>query len=142
MVEKLVGELFDRMARTLDASKYLGCGETLKNIFFAAMKFNDYDRLRVYRRLPFIEKEDLRDCCIGNMREKEVAFIGRLVEVIREGIQAGEINEVVEDGIIALFMSMLQGNLDGKLLYINHANVDAFYEKSCECYWNGIKGKK
>lgn len=139
MVEKLVGKLFDHMDRTLDASQYMSSGEILKNIFFASMKFNDYDRLRVYRRLPFIEKEDLRDRCIGIMRENEGAFIGRLIGVINEGIRSGEIHEVVEKSIIALFMAMLQGNLDGKLLYINYPNVDEFYEKSWECFWDGIR---
>ncbi|MPM69574.1 hypothetical protein SDC9_116522 [bioreactor metagenome] len=139
MVEKLVGELFDRMDLALDASKDLGCGGTLKNTFYTAMQFNDYDRLRVYRRLPFIEREDLRDRCIGIMRDRETAFIVRLIGVILEGIRTGEIHEVVEGSVIALFMSVLQGNLDGKILYINHMDVNEFIEKSWECFWNGIK---
>jgi AcrR family transcriptional regulator len=139
MIEKLVGELFDLMRRTLEASKDSGCGEALKNVFFTSIKFNDYDRLRVYRRLPFIEKEDLRNRCIGIMREKETDFIQSLIQVIQTGIQNGEILEVADNGIIMLFMSMLQGNLDGKLLYKGFTNVDEFVEKSWACFWNGIR---
>ncbi len=142
MVEKIVKELFDHMNRTLDATQDLGCGEALGSVFFASMEFNTYDRLRVYRRLPFIGQEDIRDRCIGIMRERETAFIGRLVGVIQKGIQAGEVHEKVEGGIITLFMAILQGNLDGKLLYINHENVQEFYEKSWTCYWDGIRARK
>lgn len=139
MIEKLVGELFNLMHKTLEASKDLGCGQTLKSVFFTSMKFNDYDRLRVYRRLPFIEKEDLRNRCIGIMREQETGFIIKLIGVIQKGVETGEIQEAVENSTITLFMAMLQGNLDGKLLYINHADVDSFIEKSWACFWNGIR---
>lgn len=141
MVKKLVADLFDQMSRALDESQELGCGQAMKNVFFTSMRVNDYDRLRVYRRLPFIGKEDIRDRCIGIMREREVSFIGRLVGVIQKGIQTGEIHETVEGGIITLFMAMLQGNLDGKLLYINHENIEEFFEKSWACYWDGIRSR-
>jgi AcrR family transcriptional regulator len=139
MVERLVGELFGLMHKTFDESKESGCGETLKRIFFTSMRFNDQKRLKVYRRLPFIENEDLKNRCITVMREGETAFLGGVYALIDEGLKKGEIHEPVEGGVITLFMAMLQGNLDGKLLYQDFINTDEFFEKSWACFWSGIK---
>lgn len=139
MIERLVGELFDLMQKTLDASRNIGCGETLGKVFFTSMEFNDRDHLRVYRRLPFIEKEDLKSRCIGIMREREVGFMLNLIQVIQKGLQTGEIQETEEGSTITLFMAMLQGNLDGKILYMDFADTDDFIKKSWSCFWNGIR---
>ena len=139
MIEKLVDELFDLIVKTFNESKSLGCEETLKNIFFTAMRFNTIKRLKVYRRLPFIENDSLRRRCVGVMRERESDFLGKLYTLIQEAVQNGEIYEATKDGVLTLFMAMLQGNMDGKLLYQDFENVETFIKKSWVCFCRGIR---
>jgi len=139
MVEKETIKLFEHMTECVQAIRDQGCRLILKEVFFETMAYNGLERLRVLRRLPFIEKDSLRGRCIGLMREREMGFLGLLSQVVREGVQNGEIFEELEHSALISFMAMLQGTLDGKLLYAGFADMQEFYEKSWECFWNGIK---
>lgn len=141
-LEKEMKSKFDILATELKkATDAKTSEEGLKLMFFSIYNyFKEYSKLRFWRNISLINNESLRLMCRDKIRLNEEKNIRKFELIFRKGIESGEIKNMDVEGMINLYMAMIQGMLDGVLLYYNSSlDLDDYARKIWNAYWEGIK---
>lgn len=115
--------------------------EALKSMFFSIYNYyKEYTKLRFWRNISLINNESLRLMCRDKIRKNEETNVRKLETIFEKGVGNGEIKNINLDGMINLYMAMIQGMLDGVLLYHNSSvNLEDYAMKMWNAYWEGIR---
>lgn len=135
-IHRYSGCLEERMLQ----AEHLNCKEAMKSIYtFVIEYFSENKRLRLWRTIPLIPNEQLKNTCGRLIAEKDSAFGRKMRLCFAKGLERGEIRSDVSDSALDLYLCMVQGVLDGMLLYPRGSAKNAFAEEVFEAYWDGIR---
>lgn len=140
-LEKEIGSKFESLRIKLENLQNESCERALKEIaFYIYEYFNDYTRLKFWRNISVIQDKELRKKCREKIRSLEAENGKKMITIFQAGVKNGEIKNNNLEGMMKLYVAMIQGILDGMLLY-NDSSVDMedYAKKTWDAYWDGIK---
>lgn len=140
-LEKEIESKFESLRSKLENFESASCEITLKEIAFYIFEyFNDYRRLKFWRNISLIQNEELRKKCREKIRSLESANGKKMIAIFQKGVEKGEIKSNNLEGMMNLYVAMIQGILDGMLLY-NDCCIDMqdYANKTWDAYWEGIR---
>ncbi len=108
--------------------------------FFVVEYFSDYKRLRFWRSIPLIPNEHLKTVCSQLIAIKDNIYTHKMKLCFAKGIDSGEIKAGTTESALYLYLCMIQGVMDGMLLYPKGPGENVFAIKVFDAYWEGIKG--
>jgi len=134
-IQRYYSCLTDKM---LEASN-LSCKEAMKILYVYVIDYFSKDkRLRFWRALPFIQNQQLNSISAQLIADNDRIFKQQMEQCFSKGLDNGEIRPDVSPGALRLYLCMIQGVLDGMLLYpkelVNISDADELFE----AYWDGI----
>ena len=116
----------------------IGVEEALKTIFLSIFQyFNSIERIKFWRNILFIDNEKLLNECKPWIHEIDAMSAEELKSIMEKGIREGILKEDAMKGGLKLYLAMIQGLLDGLLLYSN--DIGDYIEDTWETYWSSIK---
>lgn len=117
------------------------CEIKLKKICFSIIGyFREPERIRFWKNISLIHNEELRIKCRNLVREQEIDLAESIGKIFEEASKNGQIRTKMLEGSLYLYMAMIQGILDGMLMYYDTTlDMDEFVKKIWEAYWEGIK---
>lgn len=120
--------------------KGLSCKEAMKSLYAYVIDYFSKDkRLRFWRAIPFIQNQQLNRISAQLIVDNDGIFKQQMQICFSMGQSNGEIRPDVSPGALRLYLCMIQGVLDGMLLYseelVNVSNADELFE----AYWDGIR---
>jgi len=144
VLEREVIKMYDFFNMTLDRLQEEGTEQKLKRLFFSIFNyFEKPGQLEILRRIPFVENEMIKMKLTKVMLERDASFSLKVREIIEEGILSGEVRENAEEGTMLLYLAMIQGMLDTKLLQkYTDSRLQDYTLTAWEAFWNGIKAGK
>ena len=140
-LEKEIESKFESLRSKLESFENESCEIALKEIaVYIFDYFNDYKRLKFWRNISLIQNEELRKKCRDKIRSMEAANGKKMIGIFQAGVKNGEIKSNNLEGMMNLYVAMIQGILDGMLLY-NDSSIDMkdYANKTWDAYWEGIK---
>lgn len=125
-------------AKMLEVSS-LSCKEAMKSLYGYVIDYFSKDkRLRFWRAVPFIQNQQLNSISSQLIVDNDRIFKQQMEQCFSKGQANGEIRPDVSPGALRLYLCMIQGVLDGMLLYpkelVNISDADELFE----AYWDGI----
>jgi len=113
----------------------------ISGIFFSVMEYFKHDnRARFWRNIPLIKVAKLRDQCRLLIKQNDRKYSELMAAILHQGVIHKELRESVDDGSVNLLLAMIQGILDGMLLYENDEfDIQLFALKAWQAFWDGIK---
>ncbi len=144
VLEREMTKMYDFLNMTIDKLQNEGTELKLKRLFFSIFDyFEKPGQLEILRRIPFVENEMIKMKLTKVMLEKDAVFSSRVRKIIEEGKLSGEVRENAEEGTMLLYLAMIQGLLDTKLLQrYTDAQLKDYTTTAWEAFWNGIKAEK
>jgi len=115
--------------------------DQVSGIFFSAISyFKDKHRARFWRNIPLVKESQLRNKCRQLIQHNDARYTKRLIEIFNQGVENQELRATVDEGSVYLWLALVQGMLDGMLLYEdNPIDMQSYALKAWEAFWNGIK---
>ena len=141
VLEREIDTKFEFLRGKIEKSKNESCEVALKKIAFAIYDyFNDYKKLKFWRNISLIQNEEIRKKCQEKIRFSEGSNRKEMVSIFQVGAEKREIKSNHLEGVMILYLSMIQGILDGMLLY-NDSRVDMkdYAKITWDAFWDGIK---
>lgn len=139
MICEEIHRYFSCLEDKMNQSQHLNCKETLKYLYhFILEYFSSHKRLRFWRSIPLIPSESLKRTCSRLIAEKDALYHSLLKQRFMKAIETGEIRPDVSDSALYLFLCMIQGVLDGMLLYPKGLGENSFSMAVFDAYWKGI----
>lgn len=139
-IREEVCRYFERLNETIRGAEQMRCADAMKSLFFFAMEyFSEYKRLRFWRTIPLISNEPLRDKCALLIAENDRMYNERMRQCFRKGVEKGELRPDASDGALYLYLAMIQGVLDGMLLFPKNGGERAFAASVFDAYWAGVR---
>ena len=124
--------------KMLEVSSF-SCKEAMKSLYGSVIDYFSKDkRLRFWRAVPFIQNQQLKSISTQLIVDNDRNFKQQMEQCFSKGQSNGEIRPDVSPGALRLYLCMIQGVLDGMLLYpkelVNISDADELFE----AYWDGI----
>ncbi len=142
IAEAEVSSYFGSLGEQLKNIANLNTEESLRCIFFSiAEYFKDVEKLKFWRWIMLIDNDEVLFKCRNLIRENELKNIKLLSEIFAKGYENGEIDCSVKEGAMSLYMTIIQGVLDGILFYSELMDIEVYLKKVWDTYWWGIKKK-
>lgn len=139
MIQQEINHYFNCLESEMMKAERLNCKEAMKSLlFFVLDYFGEYKRLRFWRTIPLIPNEQLRKTCSMLIAEKDHRYNQRMQECFAKGIENGEIKPEVSQSAFQLYFYMIQGVLDGMLLYPKAKGENVLAMNVFKAYWDGI----
>ena len=118
----------------------LDCEKAMKSLFdFVLEFFSEYKRLRFWRTLPLIPNENLKNKFSNLIAEQDQIYTQKMKRCFQRGIENREIRSGVTENALYLYLSMIQGVMDGMLLHPKSPAENSFAQKVYAAYWDGIR---
>lgn len=141
MIREEIERYYNCLEETLIQIEHLRCSEVMKSLYFFVVEyFSDYKRLCFWRSVPLIPNEHLKTVCSQLIAEKDSIYTKKMKLRFTQGIESGEIKAGTTENALYLYLCMIQGVMDGMLLYPKGSGENAFAIKVFDAYWEGIKG--
>ena len=139
MIRGEVGRFYSVLGGCIDSAAAQPANLGIKLIFATVIEyFCEYNRLRFWRSIPLIPNEHLRSCFAQIITERDSVTTAKMKQLFSDAIGRGEITPSAGDGSIFLFTAMIQGVLDGMLLYAAGQGQVFFAEQVFDAFWSGI----
>lgn len=147
IIELVIRDEIQRYYRCLTEKilevKNLSCRDAMKSLYVHVIDyFSEDNRLRFWRAIPFIQNQQLKNISAQLIEDNDRVFKQQIQQCFAKGKSKGEIRQDVSPGALRLYFCMIQGVLDGMLLYpkepFNFSNADDLFE----AYWEGIRVTK
>ncbi len=140
IIEAEVLRFYAMLEDSMEAARAQGGGAGLKMVFDAVVDyFSEYNRLRFWRSIPLIPDESVRESFGLLTFEHDKITTEKMKRLFLIGIERGEIRQDVPEGAVFLYTAMIQGVLDGMLLYPGGGRARQFAQQIYEAYWSGIR---
>jgi AcrR family transcriptional regulator len=141
MIREEIERYFGYLEEKIIQIEHLRCSEAMKRLYFFVVEyFSDYKRLRFWRSIPLIPNEHLKSACSQLIAEKDSIYTQKMKFCFTKGIESGEIKAGTTESALYLYLCMIQGVMDGMLLYPKSPGENVFAIKVFDAYWEGIKG--
>jgi len=141
MIREEIEHYFCHLEEKILQIEHLRCSEAMKSLYFFVVEyFSDYKRLRFWRSIPLIPNEHLKTVCSQLIAEKDSVYTQKMKLCFTQGIESGEIKAGTTESALYLYLCMIQGVMDGMLLYPKGPGENVFAIKVFDAYWEGIKG--
>ena len=140
MIHEEVRRYFYQLDEKMRHAERMRCADSMRSLYFFAMEyFSEYKRLRFWRTIPLISNEPLRDKCALLIAENDRMYNERMRQCFRKGVEKGELRPDASDGALDLYLAMIQGVLDGMLLFPKNGSENAFAASVFDAYWAGVR---
>lgn len=140
MLLQEIGRYYRCLKEKMTHVENLDCEKALKTLFdFVLEYFGEYKRLRFWRTLPLIPNEYLKNTLSNLIAEQDTIYTQRIKKCFQRGIENGEIRPGITENALYLYLSMIQGVMDGMLLYSKSPTENRFAQKAFAAYWDGIR---
>ena len=107
---------------------------------FVIEYFKQEGRTRFWRNIPLISQDSLRNQCREMILQNDQKFTLKMITLFEKGVERKELRPNVTESSAFLWLAMIQGILDGMLLYDgDEAFVESFAAKAWEAFWDGVK---
>lgn len=137
-IEKEINHYFSRLDQVVESIGDQKTEEKLKQIFLAVFQyFSNRNRLKFWKNIPCIEKDELRKRARHLIEIKEKSHCLSVKEIFEQGVLRGELRNNSGEGTLYLYFAMMQGILDAILL--KNADMEPFILKTWDAFWDGIK---
>ena len=74
------------------------------------------------------------------IQQNDISYSNKMLSVFMKGVENKELRPTVSEGSVFLWLAMVQGILDGMLLYEDNAfDMKSYAEKTWNAFWDGIK---
>lgn len=101
--------------------------------------YSDYDRLRFWRWMTLFNVsnvlEDIRELILSHEKNFQMLIVG----LFREGVVNGEIDPVQAQLAPQLFVTLVQGMMDGMITFHGKLNVEDYRDRMWQGFWYGVK---
>ena len=140
-VEKEIFAFYNYLNQTIDISKNENAELQLRRIFLSVFKYFDKpERLKVWRRLPLVDNNSIKKKCLDRIRENDERITQKVKKILDDGVRQGEVSENIDNGVLLLFLAMIQGLLDKMLLMeLTASEMEKYTLVTWETFWKGIK---
>jgi AcrR family transcriptional regulator len=139
MIREEIDHYFGCLEEQIIKAEQQNCQDALKSLYlFVVGYFNDYNRLRFWRSIPLIPNEHLKTVLSQLIANKDSICTRQMKQFFLKGITGGEIRSNVSENELYLYLCMIQGVMDGMLLFPKGSGENIFAVKVFEAYWNGI----
>ena len=139
-IREEVCRYFKQLNKALRGAEQMRCADAMKSLFFFAIGYySEYNRLRFWRTIPLISNEPLRQTCALLIAENDRLCNERMRECFRKGVKKRELRPDASDGALDLYLAMIQGVLDGMLLFPKNGSENAFAASVFDAYWAGVR---
>ncbi len=139
IVQSEIQRYYDSLTKTMLEIEVLSCKEAMKQLFdFVIDYFCTGKRLRFWRAIPFIPNQRLNCLFAQAISEKDAVFIQKMQRCFLKGQSNAEIRSDASLGSLRLYLCMIQGVLDGILLYPKELGGKNNTTELFEAYWYGI----
>lgn len=123
--------------------KNLSCRDAMKSLYVYVIDyFSEDNRLRFWRAIPFIQNQQLKNISAQLIEDNDRVFKRQIQQCFSTGQSKGEIRQDVSPGALRLYFCMIQGVLDGMLLYPKELDNISDVDELFEAYWDGIRVTK
>lgn len=141
VLKKEIDNYFSLLSNLLDKATELTCEEALKTIYFTTIKyFDSLAMLRFWRNISLIQNKELKIKCRDLIRKYESKNNIIVIDIFKKGAKTGELKSDNFKGYMFLYLSMIQGILDGMLLYYEtDLDMKDYAQRTWDAYWDGIK---
>jgi AcrR family transcriptional regulator len=140
MIRQEIDHYFSCLDLEMARAETLRCRETLKDLYlFVMVYFNDYRRLRFWRSIPLLPAGPLKDVCGGLIAQKDFIYNRRLKACFMRGIAEGVFRPGVSESALYMYLFLIQGMMDGMLLYPKPTSENTLAMEVFEAYWEGIR---
>lgn len=132
---------FENLYREITLLEKEDCEGKLKKICFSVCNyFREPERIRFWKNISLIPHEELRMKCRNLVRDQERELTKIVTKIFKEEKKKGEIQTDELEGAVLLYLAMIQGILDTKLMYHDTTmDFDDYVKKIWQAYWQGIK---
>lgn len=142
MIQQEINHYFSCLESEMMKAERLNCKDAMKSLLYFVMDyFGEYKRLRFWRTIPLIPNEQLKKTCSLLIAEKDRRYNQQMQECFTKGIENGEIKPEVSQSAFHLYFYMIQGVLDGMLLYPKAKGENTLAMNVFKAYWDGICAK-
>ncbi len=140
MIRKEVERYYECLKEKAAKADSLSCKNMIKELYYFIIDFfSDYKRLRIWRTIPLIPNEKLQSACSRLIAEKDNEFNKQVQLIFFKGLENGEIRSDAASSAIKFYFCMIQGILDGMLLYPKNRRENTNADKIFEAYWDNIR---
>lgn len=113
--------------------------EALRAMFFSICEYyRDINKLKFWRWILLIESRELFIRCRETIRENERAVYGRVAELLKAIFGVADADESGYNAAVLSFVVMIQGVLDGMLLYHGVYDPQILAENAWSHYWKSV----
>ena len=110
------------------------------SFFFVITYFKQNGRTRFWRSIPLISEDRLRNQCRELILQNDQKFTLKFIDMFKKGVERNELRPNVTEASALLLLAMIQGILDGILLYDgDEAFLESFATRTWEAFWDGVK---
>lgn len=136
-----INEKFKFIQKKIFKFKEYPCEVALKEIAFSIFEyFSDYTKLRFWKNISFIQNEELHNRCKKQIIAIEAEQNKEMVKIFERGMDKAEIKPGNLEGMLNLYVAMINGILDFMLLHDDQpVDIRAYAENIWAAYWQGIK---
>jgi AcrR family transcriptional regulator len=137
--------LFFYSTKSLEFEGYMDLDpkEALNTIFHSICNYyNDINKLKFWRWILLIESKELFTKCRDLIRKNQEPFYSRVKDLLERELKLSDEKEELLMSAVQTFAVMIQGVLDGMLLYNEVYDSQILIESAWSFYWRGIENMK
>ena len=141
VLEREMTNLYRFLEQTVEQRNEDSTEQKLKQLFLLNFQYFDTPgRLAIWRRVPFIDNEQIKAKCTEIILQMDASLSKKVRNLIREGIESGEVRQGADEGTMRLYLVMIQGLLDTMLFQrYTSAQMESYTLSAWEAFWSGIK---
>jgi len=140
VIREEIERYFGRLCARMDDAANMSCKDSMESLYlFVIEYFGEPSRLRFWRMIPLISNDSLRDKCSRLIAKQDAIYNERMRACFLKGVQNKELKSEISDGALDLYLVMIQGVLDGMLLYPKAAGDNNLAIAVFRAYWEGVR---
>ena len=141
VIKEEIESYFFGLEKQFDMLAGQSAHDQISGIFFSVINyFKENNRARFWRSIPLIKEENLRNKIRQLIQQNDTLYTKKMLEIFKNGVKYEELRATVSESSVFLWLAMVQGILDGMLLYEDNAfDMQAYAEKTWGAFWDGIK---
>ncbi|MFZ7119559.1 MAG: TetR/AcrR family transcriptional regulator [Eubacteriaceae bacterium] len=135
VIHKEIREYFAQKKHEFSCLNELDIRDQLSLIFFSIIDyFEDVKKIRFWRWIMLNESNEIDMKISELIREHEIRFYHILKDIFEKGVKNGDIIDEPVENLIQMYIVMIQGILNGMLLYFTFNNRKKFINNIWNTY--------
>ncbi len=141
MVRQEVEGYFSLMELELESMEELPALQKLDRLFRTIVThFRDIEKLRFWRWMMFFGTDASQAPGIrGLVAQREQRFAAFVRSIVEDGMEEGTLRRTDPRKVMYLYVTILQGILDGLLMFRDSQQIDEYVDVVLESFWESIK---